>query len=96
MNERIPLIKEINNYYNENNSKKNFYQAIKKWFVLEKMIKDKKTKKMKKDYKMPLIYYFSDNSNKEILLQIFNQDVIDCFLYKKIMLEEYQIQLKEN
>ena len=55
-------------------------EYIIKWDELEKIINDKKLKKMKKNHKKILTKYFNDNNNKEILLKIFKQDDIDFFL----------------
>ena len=42
--------------------------------------KRKKIKKMRKDLKELLIYYFNNIENRESLLKIFNQDVIEYFI----------------
>ena len=87
MNIRKPI---INYLLNVKLKDEKFYNKVEfekilntfEWENLEKMIKDKKIKNMRKDLKNALIHYFNDINNKEILLQIFDKDVIEFFIQK--------------
>ena len=57
-----------------------FKNCIEGWEKIEQMIKTKKIKKMSKNNKIPLINYFHDINNKEIILKIFGQDSYDYFI----------------
>ena len=77
-----------------NNQKIELKEITKAYKQQEKMIKDKKIKKMRKDDKLILSKYFIDNNNKESLLKIFGQDSYDFFLNESIKLNE--IEKKEK
>jgi len=62
----------------------------------EKMIKDKKIKKMRKDDKHILSKYFIDKNNKDSLLRIFGQDSYDFFINESIKLMEIEKNEKAN
>ena len=65
------------------------FKEIQKAFEQEeKMIKDKKIKKMRKDDKIILSKYFIDKNNRDSLLRIFGQDSYDFFLNESIKLNE--------
>ena len=58
----------------------NFKKKFKDWDELEKRIKDKKIQNITLDNKEKLLESFKDENNKEILLNIFDQDRIDYFI----------------
>ena len=105
INERTPIINKMyKEYYKEKIKTEFIINSVKEnWFLLEKCIKDKKIKKMNKDIKIILFFYFYDNDNKNILLNIFNQDCIDYFIEANlkylndfcILNENNKIKLKE-
>ena len=84
MNNKFPLIKYYHNLINKNEenniyTEKEFDDSITKWKNIEKLLKDKKLNKMRKKDKEDLCKIFDDINNKELLLKVFNQDVIDYF-----------------
>ena len=89
MNERFPIIIYFISSYNlskENISEKEILEIEKKWEFLEKSINDKKVKNLRKNDKLLLYNYFSNENNKKILLTIFhNENKIQYFIeeYKK-------------
>ena len=91
LNERNPIIKyllqeEKVNYINETIMN----EYIIKWDELEKIINDKKLKKMKKNHKKILTKYFNDNNNKDILLKIFKEEIYEYFINetKRLIIDE--------
>ena len=94
-NDKIPLI----NYIYESRIKDmekiqfEFQEIANSYKQLEKMIKDKKIKIMRKEDKLILSKYFIDNKNKDSLLKIFGQDSYDFFLKESIKLN---IEKKEE
>jgi len=62
----------------------------------EKMIKDKKIKIMRKDYRLILSKYFIDKNNKDSLLRIFGQDSYDFFINESIKLNEIEKKKKNE
>ena len=50
------------------------------WKNLEKCIKDKKLKKMRREHKEMLLIYFTNENNKDSLLKIFSKDIIEFFI----------------
>ena len=80
---KLPVIKYI--FENENKSKKEkeMKKVVEKWEKLEKLIRDKKTAKMKANERKMIYNYFKDNNNKSIFLQIFKeQQIYDDFIIK--------------
>lgn len=59
---------------------KKINDALKIWGNLEKMINDKKFKKLRKSQKKILINYFENKDNTERLLKIFSKDIYDNFI----------------
>ena len=80
-NARTPLIyyllekDELND-----NDEDDINECIMKWDELEKAIKNKKIKKMRRDYKEMLKNYFNNNYNKNILLNIFSKNEYKYFI----------------
>ena len=68
--------KDPENFKNEKIIKEN----IENWLLFEKMIINKKCKKMKKETKKLLLNYFLDRKNKNNLLKIFSQEKFDYFI----------------
>ena len=80
-NEKYNIIDFIFNYkYNEEEKTEDKIQnVVKLWEDLEKMIKHKKIKKMRKDNKIMLRLFFDDINNKDLLLKIFGEDSYEFF-----------------
>ena len=89
MNSLFDIINYIYNIKNENVLTENkLSQYVKDWNFLEKMIKDKKFKKIGKITKIKLINYLNDEQNKEKVLNIFNEDEYKLFIKENIQLLE--------
>ena len=86
--DKMALIIYIYESKTNNNEKIELKEITKAYKQQEKMIKDKKIKKMRKDDKLILSKYFLDNKNKDSLLIIFGQDSYDFFLNESIKLNE--------
>ena len=84
INEREPIINYLFNMRikNENiqNNEEELNACINMWNNLEKLINDRKVKKIKKDIKLYLLNYFNDKNNKNILLKIFTEDICEYFI----------------
>ena len=82
MNERYDIINYLYESKNKNiiRTEENFNKSVQKWEQLEKLIKNRKYKKMRNDDKQTLAPYFSDENKKNILLRIFNEDDYEYFL----------------
>ena len=96
INIRLPL---INNCFNTNNLKteNEFNNAIEVWNNIEKMIREKKIKKIRKDIKILLNKYINDENNMDILLKIFSQDIIDFYINEfKNNIEKDKIENKNK
>ena len=89
MNERFPIIKFL--FYEKKNKKIESEEDLNKntntWYQIEKSINGKNYKKIKKSNKEYLSEYFNDKNNREILLNIFNEDIIDYFIKQNIKKE---------
>ena len=83
MNDRYQIINFIFiKLHKENENERNeteFNNVVYEWSLIEKLIKDKKVKKMKLVYKKILAEYFLDAKNKDSLLKIFNIDTYAFF-----------------
>ena len=83
INIRKPIIKYLNNLKIKNKNIQEAEEELKKsietWKSIEKMINEKKLKKIKKDLKIYLKNYFSDINNKKILIKIFREEIYDYF-----------------
>ena len=88
-NDRFPIIKFL--FYEKKNKKIESEEDLKKnintWFQIEKSINGKNYKKIKKSNKEYLSEYFNDKNNRKILLNIFNEDIIDYFIKQNIKKE---------
>ena len=84
MNEKFPVIDYLFNLeINNGNLQKIDFEMkkfLKKWENIEKMINQKKIKKMVKSYKIALINYFNEEKNKKTLLKIFDENKINYFV----------------
>ena len=85
MNIRKPIINYLFNiklkngqYYDKN--EKEIKKESEEWMDLEKRIKEKKIKNIKKNTKIDLVQYFIDINNKDTLLQIFEENIIEYFI----------------
>ena len=85
MNIRKPIINYLFNiklkngqYYDKN--EKEINKESEEWMDLEKRIKEKKIKNIKKNTKIDLVQYFIDINNKDTLLQIFEENIIGYFI----------------
>ena len=93
MNLKTPLISLFGNLNNEEEINK----TLKSWEVAEKMIKDKKIKKMRGDNKKKLINFFKSKNNKELLIKIFSEDNYKFFIEQnKIKVEEEDNMQNDN
>ena len=83
MNDRYQIINFMfMKIHKENENERNeteFNNVVYEWSLIEKLIKDKKVKKMKLVYKKILAEYFLDEKNKASLLKIFNLDTYAFF-----------------
>ena len=90
MNLKAPLISLFGNI---NDNEEEIKLTLEKWKNIEKMLIDKKYKKMRRVYKKQLINFFKNKNNKEIIIKIFNEDIYDSFIDKNnIKIEEDDIQ----
>ena len=98
MNDRFQVIDYIYNekYKNNKRTEQEFNINVKSWETLEKMINDKKIKKMRNDDKKILIEYFKDENNKESLLKIFKKDSYEFFTKQKLENKEKNENIDEN
>ena len=85
MNIRKPIINYLFNiklkngqYYDKN--EKEINKESEEWMDIEKRIKEKKIKNIKKNTKIDLVQYFIDINNKDTLLQIFEENIIEYFI----------------
>ena len=80
MNDRLPIFLYLYDIKLEkeklNISEKQIHNKFESYQLIERVIKDKKYKKMKNDIKNKLLNYFMDKKNKNILNKIFNE--IEC------------------
>ena len=90
MNDKFLIINYIYNYKNngKKRTEKEFQKEVKNWEFLEKCIKDKKIKNLRKSNKTMLIKFFNDKYNKDILIKIFTQDQIDYFIKNTIKFKD--------
>ena len=101
-NLRAPIINYLYKEKNkgENKTEEKFNKVVLLYENLEKMISDKKIKKMNKHMKLLLLNYFNDINNKEILLKIFNQDTYEFFINlnnnTKVKKENQYSEKKDN
>ena len=77
MNLKTPLI-SLFGILNDNEDE--IKKVLDSWQKIEKMIKDKKIKKMRGDNKKKLINFFKIKSNKELLIKIFGEECYDFFI----------------
>ena len=84
MNKRIPIIKYLFEIENLNISEYKMNRYNIEWESLQKMIKNKKYRKIRKNITIKLLNYFSENKNKTILLDIFKEEDLQSFINKKI------------
>ena len=101
INQRSPIIKYLYNlkYINEQKDEideKEIKICKDEWFVIEKMIKEKKIKRFKNYLKIGLINYFNDIKNKEILLRIFEEDIYKYFIEENIKYLQKKSNKKAN
>ena len=76
MNERIEIIKFLLEENQKNiNNENDINEFVKQWEHLEKSIKDKKFKKINKNYMDNLKKYFNNNKNKDLLIYIYSRNI---------------------
>ena len=63
----------FNTYFKEERTENNFNEIIKKWDIIQQIIKDEKRTKMRYDDCLVFIKYFNDISNKELFYRIYNK-----------------------
>ena len=99
MNDRFQIINFMFiKLHNENKrNETEFNKVVYDWNLIEKMINDKKVKKMQINYKKILAEYFLDENNKESLLKIFNEDSYEFFkMISQNLVNEKKERNKEN
>ena len=89
LNERYPVIQYL--YREENKSRKEneleeeeITTYANNWMNIEKTIKDKKSKLLRRNKKISLIKFFTDKNNEKLLLKIFKKDEYDHFIQENI------------
>ena len=84
MNDREGIIyyifKSTDKWKNEEITEENISEVEVIWENLEKIINDKKLKKMRREYKNSLYNFFKDDNNKNSLQKIFEKDIITNFI----------------
>ena len=81
MNKRFKIIKYLKDKNNKNEqSEKLINQEAKNWEIFEKMIRDKKIKKMRKKDKKNLLEFFNNKENTNYLLELFSKDIYNYFI----------------
>ena len=85
MNDRYPIIKFIFEKNNKGNemTEKELQKILKSFESSERPIKDGKKSKIKSQIKNPIIEYFNNEENANILLKIFTQEQIDQYKEEK-------------
>ena len=99
MNDRFQIINFMFiKLHNENKrNETEFNKVVYDWNLIEKMINDKKVKKMQINNKKILAEYFLDENNKESLLKIFNEDSYEFFkMISQNLVNEKKERNKEN
>ena len=103
LNKRISIIKYLfnseDNNYNLQKRENDLNHYIDEWELVEKMIKEKRYKKIKRNTKIKLINYFIDIKNNNILLSIFQKDEYKLFIKENIQYldsKNYNEENKEN
>ena len=98
MNKRIKIIKYLFEIDNLNISEYKMNRYIIEWELLEKMIKNKKYKKIRKNITIKLLNYFIEEKNKYILINIFKEEDLQSFINKKIdfIKKDAEIYNKKN
>ena len=68
--------------------------TLESWNHIEKQIREKKIKKMRKEDKILIFNYFNDENNKDSISKIFSQDIIEYFIndYKAKYLKKEKIK----
>ena len=74
------------NLKNEKIKENELNKYIYEWNLLEEMIKNKKYKKIKYDYKIKLIQFFKEQKNENIILKIFKENEYKLFIKENISL----------
>ena len=82
LNEKYCIIEFIFNhkFRGEEKTEERIHTVVSSWDKFEKMIKDKKLKKMRKDDKILLGKFFGDANNKDLLIKIFGEDSYENFI----------------
>ena len=92
--EKIDVRLEIINIFNHTdlhigdifNNKKKFEKLIKSWNIIEKLVKENKTKRLRKDLKIRLYNIFKDNSISKKVIAIFTNGEPDSFVKENMNL----------
>ena len=99
MNDRFQIINFMFiKLHNENKrNETEFNKVVYDWNLIEKMINDKRVKKMQIKNKKILAEYFLDENNKESLLKIFNEDSYEFFkMFSQNLVNKEKERNKEN
>jgi len=84
LNDRLPVINYLYKNNDKNMNEKEISECLKYWDIIEKFIENKSYKKLKIDIRKKLINYFNNKDNKNILLNIFKEDVYQSFIKENI------------
>ena len=100
MNEKFPIIEYLFNIEIKNDNLQKteieMKRFLKKWEKIEKMINQKKFKKMRKSYKIALINYFIEDNNRIILLKIFDENKLNYFISENINFLDDNFKYDDN
>ena len=84
MNKRYDIINYLLEKKGKEKTEEEMNKCVKSWETYEKIIKNKKIKKMRKDDKVNLFQYFIDEKNKDSLLEIFGEEIYKYFKEESI------------
>ena len=84
MNKRYDIINYLLEKKGKEKTEEEMNKCVKSWETYEKIIKNKKIKKMRKDDKVNLFQYFIDEKNKDSLLEIFDEEIYKYFKEESI------------
>ena len=88
LNDRLPIINYLYKNNGINMNEKKLSECVTDWGVIEKFIEKKSYKKLKINIRKKLINYFNNKDNKNILFNIFKEDVYQTFIKENIKFQE--------
>ena len=100
MNNLLYIVKNVFNLEKENKDlsiiKERFNEYLEEWKKIEKMIKERKYKEIRKDIIKQLINFFKDEKNKKILQNIFKEEEYKSFIEEYNNISDENIKDKSN